>query len=664
MRKCDWKNVLKRGAALALAFMIAVSVPSYGAAAAQAAVPSGAGRPGINKQLPDAADYSQRPYEHYSTQVIDQAMEDFEKACQTEGQEEEVLCLYDLIISEFDRLATMTYMAQIEYDKDVSNEAAAQEQAYTTDLYAELGDKAASCISRGLATSYANALEDRIGGEYVSMLEYYQEDSQERQELDKKEQELLRQYDQLAADDITVEYNGQQWNYQRLETEEDLSTDTYRDILKELSREKNRILGNKFMELVQVRDQIAGVSGYDNYAEYAYNAVYGRDYTMEDAKKLCGNVKDTIVPLNDDMWYLDVDYASYDSLDELESSSAEDMFNAVGPALVRTQPELGEIFQYMRDNHLYDIQAGAEGEDRADSSYTVALPSYKDAFIFINRSNTFRDYQSLIHEFGHFSSYYYNARPELYQGFNVDVCEIQSQGLELLVTRQAESMLGEGAEAYVFETLTDMLYVTITACMFQEFEEAVYRNPDMTLEEMNRKFKEIQDSYDGWYYRVYGDECYEWVDIPHLFHSPMYYIGYGTSALSALDLWVLSGDDWDLAVDTYMGILHEGMDAPYKGTISKWGMRDVFDQPQMEDLARDIRSMQGLADGSEVQPGEELPQESDGYDTNTALQGQRMLSAVMILLLGVGAVIVLQVMILCVGVVVLWVLVKGRKEKD
>ena len=113
-----------------------------------------------------------------------------------------------------------------------------------------------------------------------------------------------------------------------------------------------------------------------------------------------------------------------------------------------------------------------------------------------------------------------------------------------------------------------------------------------------------------------------------------------------------------------MGILHEGMDAPYKGTISKWGMRDVFDQPQMEDLARDIRSMQGLADGSEVQPGEELPQESDGYDTNTALQGHRMLSAVMILLLGVGAVIVLQVMILCVGVVVLWVLVKGRKEKD
>ena len=27
-----------------------------------------------------------------------------------------------------------------------------------------------------------------------------------------------------------------------------------------------------------------------------------------------------------------------------------------------------------------------------------------------------------------------------------------------------------------------MLYVTITACMFQEFEEAVYTTPDMTLD--------------------------------------------------------------------------------------------------------------------------------------------------------------------------------------
>lgn len=55
------------------------------------------------------------------------------------------------------------------------------------------------------------------------------------------------------------------------------------------------------MELVQVRDQIAGVPGYNSYAEYAHSVVYGRDYIMEGAEKPCGNVKDTTAPLSDDM---------------------------------------------------------------------------------------------------------------------------------------------------------------------------------------------------------------------------------------------------------------------------------------------------------------------------------------------------------------------------
>ncbi|MFQ9704582.1 MAG: hypothetical protein ACLR0U_26285 [Enterocloster clostridioformis] len=122
---------------------------------------------------------------------------------------------------------------------------------------------------------------------------------------------------------------------------------------------------------------------------------------------------------------------------------------------------------------------------------------------------------------GHFSSYYYNSVPELFQGYSVDVCEVQSQGLEMLANQYAVDMFGEGAEAFEFESVTDMLYVTIMSCMLQEFEEAVYMEPDMSLEDMNRTFKEIQDSYHGWYYDVYDEGvCYDWVDVSHLFYSP------------------------------------------------------------------------------------------------------------------------------------------------
>lgn len=698
MRKKVYKWDVRRGAALALtAVMLLSSTACSGTQAAASgngmqAMASGNGtqamasgnrgdhlrtlRTSAGRDMQaDHSDvpYTQRPYEHYDTAPLEQIMADFEKACAVEGQEEEVLRLYGQIIDEYDRLATLAYMAQVAYDRDVSNEEAAAEQAYTTDLYSEMGDRIIVCLAAGMQSSYRQQLADIIGREYAPYIQYYQEKPLEVTDLNKREQELLREYDLLAAGEITVELEDGQWTYSRLEKEKDLSTDRYLQIEDALVREKNRVLGSKYMELAQVRREIAEYRGYDNYVQYSYEAVYGRDYSLQDADRLCSSVKEQIVPLNEDIWRKEVSQESYDYLEGLEESSVEDILEAVGPAMESLNPELGEIFRYMRRNGLYDIQSGENGESRTDSSYTVGLPSYRDGFIFINRSHTFLDYQSLIHEFGHFSTYYYSTEPELFQGFSVDVSEVQSQGLELLANRYAADMFGQGAEAYEYESITDMLYVTIIACMLQEFEEAVYTDPDMSLEDMNRKFKEIQDSYGGrWYYDVYDDGmCYDWVDISHLFYNPLYYMGYGTSALSSLDLWVMSRKDWDGAVDTYMGLLREGTDAAYCDTMYRCGLRDIFDSGELASLAGDVRRLQGL-DGDET-GGEDSPGSEDvygpesGYGPGEAdLYGDkasgRQNTVGFLTLAGIGTIIVLQVMILCTGFVILWLLVKQRRK--
>ena len=451
MNKGMWKRNLRRGAALALTLVMSLSIAACGAAqerlAAQAA--GNAGVAGVMAH--EAVPYSRRPYEHYDPAVMEQAMADFEQACAVEGRDEEVLRLYDAIVDEYDRLATLTYMAQLEYDADVSDEQAASEQAYTTDIYSEMGDKAAACLKKGMNSSYKKVLADKMGIENAPYIEYYRENTGELTELNRKEQELLREYDKLAAGDFTVELENGQWSYSRLEREPDLDDGQYAEIEDALVREKNRVLGSKFRELVQVRRRIAELKGYDNYAQYSFEAVYGRDYTLQDAEELCADVKTSIVPLNNDIWHMDVAQESYDSLDLMEESSTEDILACVGRTVQSVNPELGEIFRYMQDNELYDIRSGEDGQDRMDNNYTVGFPSYGDAFIFINRNNTFTDYQSLIHEFGHFSSYYYNSVPELFQGYSVDVCEVQSQGLEMLANQYAVDMFGEGAEAFEFE---------------------------------------------------------------------------------------------------------------------------------------------------------------------------------------------------------------------
>ena len=193
-------------------------------------------------------------------------------------------------------------MAQLNYDRDVSDEQAAAGQAYTTDIYSEMGDKAAACLKTGMNSSYKELLTDKMGIEYAPYIEYYRENSGELTELNRREQELLREYDKLAAGDFTVELEGGQWSYSRLEREPDLDDGQYAEIEDALVREKNRVLGSKFRELVQVRRRTAELKGYDNYARYSFEAVYGRDYTLQDAEGLCSDVKTRIVPLKNDSW--------------------------------------------------------------------------------------------------------------------------------------------------------------------------------------------------------------------------------------------------------------------------------------------------------------------------------------------------------------------------
>lgn len=124
--------------------------------------------------------------------------------------------------------------------------------------------------------------------------------------------------------------------------------------------------------------------------------------------------------------------------------------------------------------------------------------------------------------------------------------------------------------------------------MYDEFQAAVYADPDMTLEEVNRLFKDISEEY-GCFYEEDEEESYFWVEISHNFQSPMYYISYATSALSALDLWLISLEDRDKAVDIYLDLAAMGMSRPYRETIETVGLRDIFQEKTMRRLADGIQ---------------------------------------------------------------------------
>ncbi len=640
--KTPWRRSVKCVTALAMAVMIFVS-PSAAALGAQS------GSEQQDKWYPEkehaGIDYSRMVYERYDIRHLKELLEQLEQAVKSEGSEETVRELYHSLMEEQERMSTMYSLADIRYSRDMNNQAASDELDYMADLYTEAADMLAFGLKAALVTEYGPALEEEMGPGYARMLRYYEEMSDRELELKQQEQDLIRQYDEASAAEYRARSGGEEWTYARLYEELDSSSEQYFQVKAALDRQKNQKVGEIYRKLVKLRTEIAQENGYGSYAGYSYEMRYGRDFLPEDMERVREDIKALVPDLFLTCWYAPVDY---EPLFELEAEPTEQILDKLEPRMNEIDEEMGEAFSYMRRYSLYDIATPAEAENRS-GSFTMDLPMYGDGFMFITRDGSYYDYSSIIHEFGHYSAIFHDNTPDFFANSYIDVSEVHSQGLQVLCLKYGEELFGEGAPAMENSVVSDMLDSIVMGAMIDEFETAVYDAPDMSLGEMNRLFKEISSQYDDWYYNYEGDECYEWQDIPHIFHSPMYYVSYSTSAYSALCLWLESGDNWDGATDRYMSISALGNEYPYREMMRKCGAGDIFSEDAIPQLNRDVRSRLGL----------EPAEEKTGLENSSAdVKLQKMM---VLVLVGIGIVIMLQVLLLAMGMVIIWLLVSRRR---
>lgn len=648
----NWKRQLKCTAAWTAAFVFAVSSVCYGAEGTGAAKETVWYPP---KEHADV-DFSQMEMEPYQLSDMDGAVERLARATAAEGQEEEVLQRYEELLREVDRMETAACLADIAYSRDMSDSAASGEMERLRSLYPEATDRAVTGIQAALNSSYGTLLEQEMGKDMARSIRRYEKLDPELVELYEQEQNLITEYDRASTQDYQVQVDGETWTYERLENEKEPSSEQYSEIRIALNRERNRTVGEIYLQLVRVRVQIAAEYGYNNYADYAYTYVYGRDFRPEDMARIRGDIKETIVPLMEDVWYADVDYSP---LYDLEPENGEAILDVMEPHLGEISGELEEAFRYMRLHGLYDIRPSGEGESRS-GGFTTGLPFYGDSYLFITQEEDYRDYLSVFHEFGHFASVYYDPTPSLFQNGYVDVSEIQSQGMQMLLMTFSDDMFGYAGRAMEAEAVSDLLDSMIAGAMMDEFETAVYAEPDMTLEDLNRLFWNLANDYNIWYFDFDGNACYDWDEVPHLFHSPLYYTSYCTSAFPALKLWLDIPDNWDGAVGQYMSLSAMGTQLPYREALKECGMGDIFGENALADLDSQVRERMGLSEEVEPETGADSQTLPENRGTGPDMQA----GVSMLILCGIGLVAVLQLLILCVGFVIIWLLVKDRNGRD
>ena len=323
-----------------------------------------------------------------------------------------------------------------------------------------------------------------------------------------------------------------------------------------------------YAEFVKNNNRMAEIMGYENYLEYAYENVYGRDYSYTDVTAIADYVSA----------YLGEAYGNYFSQYKKNYNNS---LGGTDRSDYRSQVELS-FFENMKSNVLVndyvDRMSFTTNPDKQISfsdelnklcsdgnlyrgNYEGAFVTYLDAFDVpvAYFSNGYDAPFTIVHEFGHYMNEIYN-RSEFSQSY--DLLEMHSQGNEMLYLSFIEGQITDKAYNYVeVDQITNMLNTVMASLAIDAFERAVYTDSysgynsakimadgTITPDEYDLLFTGAlhdlgaSNKVNGSYWR-YGMTI----------TSPCYYVSYAVSALSVLQLYeIAETEGFDAAAEAYL----------------------------------------------------------------------------------------------------------------
>ena len=432
--------------------------------------------------------------------------------------------VYEGQLKAYNALVSATSLAYVRYCQDITD----------ADRAAEYGrlNGALYGIQHRLAR-LEKALMDRWGyhrekgAAYAASLDRLsRQNGDDVQALRDQEDALCRQYERLD-NEYRLTYRGRTWSVAELMADEDLTLQDFLEALDLYQAGKNRAAGQVFLELMSLRKRMARAGGYGSYAASQYEA-FGRAYDPDQALTAAGIVKQVFAPL-----YARLRERCENDLRYLSGAAfPEDQFiAAMARAVEQATPGAGEAWRYMLALGLYD---SAPSEKKLHGSFTTYIAAYRCPFLFTQWKEDASSAFTVIHEFGHFLSYYLNPEGTYYGAENLDLAEMDAQGFELLMLESYDALFGRYAQAARLCHLTNALYAILSGFMEDEFQQRAYALKDPTVEDLNRLYGQVAAEYG--FDRLFGYGGREWTEIGHTFQFPFYYVSYGVSMLGAMAL--------------------------------------------------------------------------------------------------------------------------------
>ena len=479
----------------------------------------------------------------YTRPDMDEHQRILDESCEQALVEENLNLLLDAIMDYYevyDSFCTNFFLAMIAYCRDTTDIYWQGEYGYCNTHAAEIDaglDRLYRCLAKSPLRQELEG-EDYFGADYFDSYEGEGLYDETFTALLSQEAALVNSYFAISSQANAVEY---------------------------YSEDYFSIYGSQmaqvFLELVQLRQQIATYAGYTEYTQFAYDFYHVRDYTPEQATAYLADVRAELVPLyrrlsDSDVW-------SQGSALSLEADTfhyVQSMANAMGG-------KVKDAFQAMNRQNLYDI---SYGQNKQGTSFTVYLRDYQLPYLFVTPTLTQYDCLSFAHEFGHFCNEYVSYGSMV----GVDVAEIFSMSMEYLSLCYAES-----GDALTRLKMADSLNTFITQAAFASFEHQLYSlsGDDLTVEGIQQLYTRVCTAYG---LDVQGWDSREYVCIPHFVESPMYIISYVVSNDVALQVYQKEQQQTGAGLSIIQDNLGSS-DAYLLTFVTNAGLESPFDQGRL-----------------------------------------------------------------------------------
>lgn len=452
--------------------------------------------------------------------------------------------------SVYRKLRTMIQIARLSYQLNTDNTDYFEEYIYSIELLGKMQSEYAALfddetLSKEMEASYQLSIErSRLVDDY-----YSQEDT------------------------LTVTVEGEEKGLIEILTSNTLSIEEKMKYYDEWYTAYNQAVGEIFLELVKIDNQVADLQGYDSYAAYMYDS-YERDYTLEESKDFIENVKDLVPKIYTDI-YKKAKGAQY-TLKSYGYKDEESLLSSIKEHFINQYEILGEAYDYLIKYKLYDISTRA---NKLSGAFTTYFDSYQEPFILINYSSPYQTALTFIHEFGHYYSYFEIGE---HQG-GLDLDETYSQAMELLAMPYYGSILGDeklGDEVQLY-TVSSLLGAILEGCLYEEFLEQVYENPNQTVQELNELYTKLADEYG------LSVDGRNWCQVPHNYEMPFYYFSYGISAVAAFEVWEQSLSQ-ETDMQTYASLIQAGKENSFLESLEKVGLSNPLERETLEKVMRCI----------------------------------------------------------------------------